>query len=77
MSIAQGLYEGIDLGNEGAEGLITYMRTDSVRIAPEAIAEAANISQTRMDPNSFLPKPKSMLHKKAHKMPMRPSDLLT
>lgn len=37
MSIAQGLYEGIDLGNEGAEGLITYMRTDSVRIAPEAI----------------------------------------
>lgn len=40
MSIAQSLYEGIDLGNEGAEGLITYMRTDSTRIAPEAIAEA-------------------------------------
>lgn len=37
MSIAQGLYEGIDLGNEGAEGLITYMRTDSVRIADEAM----------------------------------------
>lgn len=37
MSIAQGLYEGVDLGNEGAEGLITYMRTDSVRIAPEAL----------------------------------------
>lgn len=40
MGIAQGLYEGIDMGNEGAEGLITYMRTDSVRIEPEAIAEA-------------------------------------
>lgn len=40
MGIAQGLYEGIDLGAEGAEGLITYMRTDSVRIVPEAIAEA-------------------------------------
>lgn len=40
MNIAQGLYEGIDLGNEGAEGLITYMRTDSVRIVPEALAEA-------------------------------------
>ena len=40
MNIAQGLYEGIDLGNEGAEGLITYMRTDSVRIAPEAIEAA-------------------------------------
>lgn len=37
MSIAQTLYEGVDLGNEGAEGLITYMRTDSVRISPEAI----------------------------------------
>lgn len=40
MSVAQGLYEGIDLGNEGAEGLITYMRTDSVRIEPEALKEA-------------------------------------
>jgi DNA topoisomerase-1 len=37
MNIAQGLYEGIDLGNHGTEGLITYMRTDSVRIAPEAL----------------------------------------
>lgn len=42
MSIAQGLYEGIDLGTEGPEGLITYMRTDSVRVAPEAVAEARN-----------------------------------
>lgn len=40
MNIAQTLYEGVDLGNEGAEGLITYMRTDSVRIAPEALDEA-------------------------------------
>lgn len=37
MTVAQSLYEGIDLGNEGAEGLITYMRTDSVRVAPEAL----------------------------------------
>lgn len=42
MNIAQGLYEGIDLDNEGAEGLITYMRTDSVRIEPEALQEARN-----------------------------------
>ncbi len=40
MSIAQGLYEGIDVGPEGTEGLITYMRTDSVNIAPEAISNA-------------------------------------
>lgn len=45
MSIAQGLYEGVDLGAEGPEGLITYMRTDSVRIAPEAIAEARQFIQ--------------------------------
>ncbi len=37
MRAAQDLYEGIDFGTDGAEGLITYMRTDSVRIAPEAI----------------------------------------
>jgi DNA topoisomerase-1 len=36
MMIAQQLYEGIELGEEGAVGLITYMRTDSHRIAPEA-----------------------------------------
>ena len=40
MTIAQQLYEGIDLGSEGAEGLITYMRTDSVRVAREAQAAA-------------------------------------
>jgi DNA topoisomerase I len=40
MNIAQSLYEGMDMGNEGAEGLITYMRTDSVRLAPEAIDDA-------------------------------------
>ena len=39
MSTAQSLYEGIDLGKDGQEGLITYMRTDSVRIEPEATAE--------------------------------------
>jgi len=37
MNIAQTLYEGVELGSQGSEGLITYMRTDSVRVAPEAI----------------------------------------
>ena len=37
MIIAQQLYEGIEIGDEGAVGLITYMRTDSVRIADEAL----------------------------------------
>ena len=39
MQIAQKLYEGIDLGPQGSVGLITYMRTDSPRLAGEAIAE--------------------------------------
>jgi DNA topoisomerase I len=40
MGVAQRLYEGVDVGDEGTVGLITYMRTDSPRIAPEAIAGA-------------------------------------
>jgi DNA topoisomerase-1 len=42
MSIAQRLYMGIDLGDEGAVGLITYMRTDSPRIAPDMMNAARN-----------------------------------
>lgn len=40
MSVAQQLYEGLDLGKEGTVGLITYMRTDSTRIAVSAQEEA-------------------------------------
>ncbi len=36
MQVAQSLYEGVDLGSEGTQGLITYMRTDSTRIADSA-----------------------------------------
>jgi DNA topoisomerase-1 len=40
MGVAQRLYEGIDVGEEGTVGLITYMRTDSPRVSPEAVAGA-------------------------------------
>ncbi|MFH1395564.1 MAG: type I DNA topoisomerase [Candidatus Omnitrophota bacterium] len=40
MRIAQSLYEGIDLGEEGSVGLITYMRTDSVRVSEDAKSDA-------------------------------------
>jgi DNA topoisomerase-1 len=40
MGIAQRLYEGVELGGEGLVGLITYMRTDSTRVSPEAQAHA-------------------------------------
>lgn len=40
MMVAQRLYEGVDLGEEGSAGLITYMRTDSVRVADDALGAA-------------------------------------
>ncbi len=39
MGVAQRLYEGVELGDEGTVGLITYMRTDSTRVSADAIAE--------------------------------------
>jgi DNA topoisomerase-1 len=48
MTVAQQLYEGIELGDEGAVGLITYMRTDSVRIAQDAQAEARRWATERL-----------------------------
>ena len=47
MSIAQQLYEGVDIAGKGTVGLITYMRTDSLRISDEAVNEAkAHITST-------------------------------
>ena len=39
MMVAQKLYEGVEIGSEGAVGLITYMRTDSTRVSDAALAE--------------------------------------
>ncbi|HET9575544.1 MAG TPA: type I DNA topoisomerase [Nitrospira sp.] len=47
MTLAQQLYEGVEIGAEGATGLITYMRTDSPRISQEATAEARQVIQER------------------------------
>jgi len=54
MQIAQQLYEGIEIGDEGAVGLITYMRTDSVRVSSDAQAEAARYIAERFG-QRFLP----------------------
>ncbi|HEX2956647.1 MAG TPA: type I DNA topoisomerase [Chitinispirillaceae bacterium] len=43
MMVAQQLYEGLELGHLGSLGLITYMRTDSTRIAQEAVADARKV----------------------------------
>jgi DNA topoisomerase-1 len=47
MQVAQALYEGVELGAQGSVGLITYMRTDSVRVANEAQAEARQFIEER------------------------------
>ena len=54
MRIAQRLYEGIELGDQGAVGLITYMRTDSTRIAPEALQEVRGFVAERFG-KTYLP----------------------
>jgi DNA topoisomerase-1 len=55
MSVAQQLYEGVDLGAEmGSLGLITYMRTDSTHISPEAINEVRGFIQKRFG-NEYVP----------------------
>ena len=55
MTLAQQLYEGIDLGAQGAQGLITYMRTDSTRLSDDAIKDARTLVDKILGPE-FLPK---------------------
>src|SRR3989442_4141161 len=47
MPVAQQLYEGVELGAEGASGLITYMRTDSTRISADADAKVKSWIKSR------------------------------
>lgn len=51
MMVAQQLYEGIHLGENGTQGLITYMRTDSTRISPVAQNDAAQFISNRFGAN--------------------------
>lgn len=55
MSVAQRLYEGLEIGDRGLTGLITYMRTDSVRVSDEALAGARKYIQQNFSPE-YLPK---------------------
>ena len=54
MTLAQQLYEGMEIGAEGQTGLITYMRTDSPRISQEATAEVRQLIQERFG-GEYLP----------------------
>ena len=54
MKIAQKLYEGVELGDQGAVGLITYMRTDSPRVSDQALAEVRDYIGARYG-NDYVP----------------------
>ncbi len=78
MMIAQTLYEGVDLGEEGPVGLITYMRTDSPRVSPEAISAAREFIKKRYGDEYLSEKPRQFEGKKsaqeAHEC-IRPTNL--
>lgn len=78
MSIAQQLYEGVDIAGEGTVGLITYMRTDSLRISDEAMNSAREFITSRYGEAYYPPQPRKYKTKgsaqDAHEA-IRPSDI--
>jgi len=80
MSVAQQLYEGIDLGSEGTVGLITYMRTDSTRISPVAQEEAKEFILTKFGDAYYPETPRVYVKKAANAQDaheaIRPSSVL-
>ena len=78
MMIAQQLYEGVEISGEGAVGLITYMRTDSLRLSEEAIAAARELIAGRYGTNYCPETPRRYKAKSnaqdAHEA-IRPSDV--
>jgi len=78
MQLAQQLYEGIELGNEGSIGLITYMRTDSTRVSPDALAALRQHIQGQYGKEYLPGKPNTFRSKKnaqdAHEA-IRPTSL--
>lgn len=65
MSLAQRLYEGVDIGEEGSVGLITYMRTDSTRVSDSALKEARGYITEKFGDNYLPGKPRIYKSKKS------------
>ena len=74
MFLAQKLYEGVEVGDEGLVGLITYMRTDSTRVSQDALTAVRNHIQDTIRPGICARQnPISIPIKSRPRMPMRPS----
>ena len=78
MAVAQQLYEGVDIDGQGTVGLITYMRTDSLRLSDEAVAAARGFISQRYGGNYCPAQPRAFKTKgnaqDAHEA-IRPSDV--
>jgi DNA topoisomerase-1 len=78
MRVAQGLYEGVELGAEGSVALITYMRTDSVHVSNDALAQVRELIPERFGANYLPEKPNFYKSKRdaqeAHEA-VRPTDV--
>lgn len=72
---AQGLYEGVDIVGEGKVALVTYIRTDSVRVSPEAQKMAKDYITENLATNICHQPPAFIKTKKTRKTPTRPSVL--
>jgi DNA topoisomerase I len=79
MALAQRLYEGVELGDEGSVALITYMRTDSVRVSADALNQVRELIPERFGANYLPEKPNFYKSKKdaqeAHEA-VRPTDVM-
>jgi len=64
MLVAQRLYEGLEIGDRGLVGLITYMRTDSVRIADEALRKSREFIASNFTSEYLPPQPRAYKNKK-------------
>lgn len=72
MKVAQELYEGVEIDGLGAVGLITYMRTDSLRISTEAQQAASDYVTEKYGKEFLPPEPRVYKSKKMHRMPTKP-----
>jgi DNA topoisomerase I len=78
MGVAQRLYEGLEIGSRGTVGLITYMRTDSTRVSPEALSDVRTYVEKKIGKHYLPAQPNAYKSKKdaqdAHEA-IRPTDV--
>jgi DNA topoisomerase-1 len=72
MMVAQKLYEGVEIGAEGAVGLITYMRTDSTRVSETALGEVRDFVGAQYGAQYLPEKPSTTARRRTRRTRTRP-----